>query len=42
MAPRPIRLESRALLRGIGEFDEGVGQFDAADEQLEPFGDARI
>ena len=42
MPPRPIGDETRPLLVGIGQFDEGVGQFDAADEQLEPLGDARI
>ena len=42
VAPRPIGLEARALLVGVGQFDEGIGQFDAADEQLEPLGDARI
>ena len=42
VAPRPIGLEARALLVGIGQLDEGIGQFDAADEQLEPLGDARI
>ena len=42
MAPRPVGLEARALLVGIGQLDERIGQFDAADEQLEPLGNARI
>ena len=39
---RPVGDEPRPLLAGIGQFHEGIGQFQAADEQLEPLGDARI
>ena len=42
MAAGPVGHEAGALLGGVGEFHEGVGQFDAADEQLEPLGDARV
>ena len=42
MAAGPVFREAGALLGCVGQFDEGVGQFHAADEQLEPFGDAGI
>jgi hypothetical protein len=42
VAPAPIGLEACPLFLGIGQLNERVGQFDAADEQLEPLGNARI
>ena len=39
---RHIRLEAAALLGGVGEFAEGVGEFDAAGVKLEPLGDAGV
>ena len=36
------RFEAAALLGGVGEFAEAVGEFDAADIKLEALGNARI
>ena len=39
---RHVLLEAAALLGGVGQFAEGVGEFDAAGVELEAFGDARV
>ena len=42
MAARAIFLEPCTLFGRVGQFDEGVGQFHAAEEEFEALGDARI
>ena len=42
MAAVAVGDEAGALLHRVGEFHEGIGEFDAADEQLEPFRHTRI
>jgi lysine 2,3-aminomutase len=42
MAAGAVRGEAGTLLGHVGEFHEGIGEFDAADEQLEPLGHARV
>ena len=42
MTPCAINLEAGTLFRRVGQFDEGVGQLDATDEQLEPFGNPLV
>ena len=39
---RHFAFEPAALLGGVGEFAEAVGEFDAADIKLEALGNARI
>lgn len=38
---RHLRLEARALVNGVGQLGEAVGELAARDEELEPLHEAR-